>query len=174
MPLPQYGWLGIFLLFGLLVVRIGWYLRRIFREDASWSWDSVKGAIILTRVVKTPAEGDDTEYTAAPVGEPYSGPRKVELTWEYVVAGTRYINKRFFPGDTLWGGPVLTQEEHRHLLSRYYQFAEVTVYYDPSNPQASTLWQGIQKDTVNRFLESLFILLAFSVGLYFMHPHFSP
>ncbi|TND01753.1 MAG: Uncharacterized protein FD120_2517 [Gammaproteobacteria bacterium] len=110
--------LGLFTLAGLLTTMWGW--RIIARARQTLRWPSTEG------VIDKSEETSDTSDLLPTIG------------FSYMVAGQTRGSRLEFPG-----GITPTPEFTRHYLNKYPAGEKVRVYYDPADPDRTTLEPGL-------------------------------
>jgi hypothetical protein len=110
--------LGLFVAAGLLATLWGWLI--IVKARKTQQWPSVEGQIEESFT-------DDKELF----------PR---VTYSYAIKDRPYKRSMEFPGDV-----TPSQEFARSYLEKYPVGRRVTVYYNPENPDVTTLEPGVGK-----------------------------
>lgn len=110
--------LGLFVAAGLLATLWGWLI--IVKARKTQQWPSVDGQIEESFM-------DDKELF----------PR---VTYSYAIEDRPYKRSMEFPGDV-----TPSQEFARSYLEKYPLGLRVTVYYNPDNPEVTTLEPGVGK-----------------------------
>lgn len=115
-------------------------VRNLLLADASRNWPTVKGKVTVSKM-GTHRGDKSTTYSA-------------DVAYDYTVNGTRYT------GDRVTFGSVSTSStaRARRVLNRYPKGKEVTVYYNPEDPEQSVLEPGIHGATW--FLPAFGLLFA--------------
>jgi len=117
--------------FLLLFIAGGVYLivmsvRSRRKAQASRSWPSTTGRVLSADIVRYESRDEDrTHYTY-----------HLAVQYEYEVNGQRYV------GDRVNIGPVrrnINPRRSQEILARYPVGGNVTVYYNPANPQEAAL-----------------------------------
>ena len=106
---------------------IGWFFNKQYKDAralriAAQNWSSTTGKVITSRVEVT--GGDHT--TVSP-----------HIVYQYNVYSNEYSNSQIKVGDTFISS--YTSRQSYDTVDKYPVGAEVTVYYDPENPQQSAL-----------------------------------
>jgi hypothetical protein len=106
---------------------LGWLLTKRSKDAksmlaAAQSWHSTRGEIITSRV-----EVSGGEYTRV----------HYRVVYQYTVGGIDYQGNQVRAGDTHYAS--YTTKQTYDIVDRYPVGAEVTVYYDPTNPVISAL-----------------------------------
>ncbi|MGD8569916.1 MAG: DUF3592 domain-containing protein [Gammaproteobacteria bacterium] len=110
--------LGLFIAAGLLATLWGWLI--IARARKTQQWPSVEGTIEESFM-------DNKELF----------PR---ISYSYAIDGQAYKRSMEFPGDV-----TPSQEFARSYLEKYPLGSQVKVYYNPENPDVTTLEPGVGK-----------------------------
>jgi len=106
---------------------IGWFLNKKSKEARALritakNWTSTTGKVITSRV-----EVSGGEHTSV-------YPR---IVFEYHVYGKKYTGSQIKAGDIHWAS--YTSRASYDMVDKYPIGSEVTVYYDPENPQQAAL-----------------------------------
>jgi len=106
---------------------IGWFLNKKSKEakalrEAARNWASTTGKIVTSRVEVT--GGDRT--TVSP-----------HIVFKYEAYGRAYTGSQIKAGDVYWAS--YTSRASYDTVDKYPVGSDVTVYYDPENPQQSAL-----------------------------------
>jgi hypothetical protein len=106
---------------------IGWFLNKKSKEAkalrvAAQNWASTTGKVITSRVEVS--GGENT--TVSP-----------HIVFQYNVYGKDFTSSQIKAGDVHWGS--YGSRDSYDMVDKYPVDAEVTVYYDPENPQMSSL-----------------------------------
>ena len=109
---------------------VGWFIWDKFKKrdvllKAATTWPATTGRVIKSRV-----EVSGGEHTSV-------YPR---ITYAYDVNGRAYQNDLLRAGDRIMR--VSTGQDAYATVDRYPEGANVTVYYNPANPQESVLEKG--------------------------------
>ncbi len=135
-------------LFSLILVLMGFGAlkeggREMFHAVQSWSWPTANGVISLSTISERENDEGGTTY-------------KADVRYRFQVDG------RSFRGDTLafgcFGAPRAFAVKDS---GQYTKGEEVSVYYDPSNPNISVLDPGVHASTWLMF--SMFLLLGLAL-----------
>ena len=129
---------GIFLLAAFIIAAtvlpmlgifggIGWFLNKKSKDakalrEVARNWASTIGKIVKSRVEVTGAD----RATVSP-----------HIEFEYEVYGRAYTGSQIKAGDVHWAS--YTSRAAYDTVDKYPIGAEVTVYYDPENPEQSAL-----------------------------------
>lgn len=132
-----YGLPTLLLLIGIALGISG--IRTILAARTSRLWPHVHGVVVDSHV-ELCCSDDNTSYD-------------VIVRYEYHVSEMQFVGTRISYGDH-GSGNKLKQET---IASKYPAGHQVNVYYDPENPQASILKQGVRAGTC----------LELSIGLFF-------
>lgn len=109
----------------------GWRKMRAARK-ASRAWPATQGRVTATRV--NVVEKDMTAVDERPGVRRVSTRYVPEVTYEYAAGPTSYSNNRL-----TFGTKLMSQSEAAQVVAQYPVQREVTVYYDPGQPQSSVL-----------------------------------
>ena len=106
---------------------IGWFINKKSKEAktlraAAKNWASTPGKVITSRV-----EVSGGEYTSV---SPF-------IVYQYNVYDREYSNSQIRAGDAHMSS--YSSRDSYNMVDKYPVGAEVTVYYDPENPQQSAL-----------------------------------
>ena len=106
---------------------LGWFLNKKSKEAkrlraAAKNWATVSGRVITSRV-----EVSGGEYTSV---NPF-------VVYQYNVYGRDYTNSQIRAGDIHVS--AYSSRDSYNIVDRYPVGIEVTVYYDPEDPQRSAL-----------------------------------
>ena len=106
---------------------IGWFLNKKSKEakalrEAARNWSSTTGKVVTSRVEVS--GGDHT--TVSP-----------HIVFQYTVYGREYTGSQIKAGDAHWAS--YTSRDAYDTVDKYPVGAEVSVYYDPEDPQQSAL-----------------------------------
>jgi len=106
---------------------LGWFLNKKSKEakvlrQAAKNWATTTGKVITSRVEVS--GGDHT--TVLP-----------HIVFQYNVYGKDYMNHQIKAGDAHWAS--YTSRASYDMVDKYPVESEVTVFYDPENPQQSAL-----------------------------------
>jgi len=106
---------------------IGWFLNKKSKEakglrEAARNWASTTGKVVTSRV-----EVSGGEYTSV----------KPFVMYQYSVYDREYSNSQIKAGDIHVS--TYRSRDSYNLVDKYPVGAEVTVYYDPEDPQQSAL-----------------------------------
>lgn len=144
--------LGIFVLAGIILCVFGvYYLKKSFD---SLSWDNVDGKIISSQIIKSETHvgrGSGSIY--------YS----LNITYEYIVSGSRYAGDRI----RIVNFDTGIKNYLQNIQSRFCTGITTKVFYDPKNPQNSVLEPGFNIGNSILFLLGLFFIVV-GILLYFI------
>lgn len=103
-------------------------VRNFLRARESNNWPSVYGTIRSSKIVRRLSPGDPPGYS-----------KQLEVAYEYVVHGRRYISSR-----AGFGMPFAAFDRfhNRRLRKQHRPGKLVTVYYDPKAPEFAVLQKG--------------------------------
>lgn len=127
------------LIFGVSLTPLFYFQLQKSLEIAQWP--TVQGTIVESKVVGDRAFRPDVDYVYTVDGNEYSG--------------TSYLN---LPG---FGGRTSRFDAAEKLVNQYPKGSSVTVYYNPENPQQSTL---LPKPSYSHYLALTTSALLFLVG----------
>jgi len=129
---------GIFLLAMLIIMAtvlsmlgifggIGWFLNKKSKDakalrEAARNWVSITGKVITSRVEVSGGE----HTTVSP-----------HIVFEYNVYGRAYTGSQIKAGDAHWAS--YTSRASYDTVDKYPVGSDVTVYYNPENPEQSAL-----------------------------------
>lgn len=123
----------IFVFFGLLLAKIVMASRA--EISSAQAWPSVKGRIISSRIESRRRPKQHTQYFAV-------------IEYRYRVADKDHVNNRISFGGTICSSSQSVAEQRRQ--NEYPDGKEVTVYYNPANPDQSVIdrtptkwWMGL-------------------------------
>lgn len=145
---------GVFVL-GFAVAGI-FLLVKNFRErqksDASQNWPTTQGQVIATKVVENTDTDSDgyTSVTYTPM-----------VTYRYQVAGQEYTSGKVAFG---FRKGYSSRAKARQALANYSGDAQVTVYYDPSDPVEAVLERKVGGSTLSLVLGIAFLLIGLCLG----------
>ena len=146
-------WGIVFISFALIfaLAPIGIFKILVMQRDTT-SWPNVQGTVIICKVLHRVNEyadpGEEDEY-------------RIDLVYQYIVNNETYENSNIY----YWGGTgsywdhKLNSYEYS-LLRIYSVGSDVTVYYNPNNPEQSCLITGENPD------DRLLIILLPIVGYF--------
>jgi hypothetical protein len=120
--------LSIFVLIGLYLV---WYGYSSYRQSqASVSWPTVAGKITTSKVtIQEDADGEPCH-----IGD---------IEYLYVVKNKEYRNN-----DVVLGPSACSESEANKIVQKYPARAEVKVFYDPGQPEVSSLEPGANSGSI--------------------------
>ncbi len=125
---------AIFIL-GALGYQILFASRRRRREsEESLQWPSTPGTVTTSHAARHDRMGRSGSYETA------------HISYEYTVAGKKYKSTRF-SFDNL-EKLATTDAQLQSVLERYPKGKELTVYYDPQDPQSSILFPKVTRASV--------------------------
>jgi len=119
----------------LVISGIGWFLfgwvflkltvLELIKEFKSFSWSNTKGTVQSSRV-------EYMEGMYGPSGKEGGDWYQTWLDYRYSVKGTWYTSN-----ETIGGS--FSERGTKRLISKYPPHASIMVYYDPENPQVSSI-----------------------------------
>ncbi len=135
------------LVFGLSLAFAGfllivWKYQRMIEEVSSLRWPTTTGVI----------ENSNFYTKSNGKGRSYYG----ELTYRYSVKDREYMGSRYDAKGIMQTGLL---GKYTEVESTMYKGAKVDVFYDPDEPSASMLENGISEDSWVRITFSSFLLL---------------
>ncbi len=136
-----------------------WCLVKTFSSGLlgikSKSWPTVEGNITTSETEKM--EGEDTEGIRLVAYKP-------NIRYSYTVSGVQYTSSRISFEGIKTSGKIAAKE----MLARYPIGKQITVYYNPRNPQQSTLQTNYpQKDLIAGLCIGLFFI-SMAIVLFFL------
>lgn len=102
-------------------------VRQLMRAQASTSWPTVTGVVTIAELGKQVGNERDTSTT-------YS----TDISYDYVAKDRSYVNSAINFADVNSSDPSAA----RRILKRYPVGKQVTVYYNPADPQNAVLEPG--------------------------------
>ena len=125
-------------------------LRAILRAKASETWETTKGVILSSELVKQNMTGESsTSY-------------KPKVDYEYYIQKNTYKSKRVYFGSNIM--TTLKKSKSQDIVDKYPKGREVTVYYDQTNEKISVLETGIKSEiVVGLILGIIFVLIGFLI-----------
>jgi len=119
---------------GLVVGIVG--INELTGADASASWPSVKGRVIVSQVKR------GISSRGAGRNRRRSTSHTARIVYDYAVSGRKHIARR-----VSFGATSAKASAARAMVRRYPKGAEVTVYYDPDDPDRAVLEPGTSSGT---------------------------
>lgn len=120
----------------------------VSRGVKSNSWPTVEGVIAVSRIAEgTDPDGPSHDRTYNPV-----------ISYEYTVLGVSYLSDQLGFGSVVW----TNKEPAKRVVSEYFTGRRIKVYYDPDNPQISTLEPGFNPGI---FMELLLSSALLGLGI---------
>ena len=148
--------LGIFLLlFGIIFAGVGVDQVNLGKQSEEWSSTT---AVITNTYIEEDYDNDDHDYTYYP-----------QVKYEFSVNGKTYTGDSFSPGGMVNGYSSRSQAEN--FLADYRVGSNVTVYYDPDNPEQNALSVGVGGDAYIFLVVGIFITLSGLVALIVAFSH---
>ena len=137
---------SVFTVIGLVFLLITVNGRR--QAEASQAWPSTSGRVVKTWVQETIERDDDgfTEYKYTP-----------HIQYEYSAGGARYTGERLNFGFTSVYGEMGPAEE---ALDLYPMGSQVTVYYNPEQPQDAVLDREMQGGVLGYVIGGIGLVVA--------------
>lgn len=140
----------VFVLVGGVILYFG--VRQILRANASHSWLSVTGVVMVAELGKHVGRDPDDATT-------YSA----DISYDYVVNDHSYVNGAVDFGSVQTSDPSTA----RRVLKRYPVGLQVPVYYNPDDPQDAVLEPGLNGGS---WFLPIFggVFLVVGVGVFFL------
>ncbi len=135
----------IILVIGLGLIAYNGY--NIYRSSISGSWPSVKGTVQSSSVKRINRAKKSDRY-------------QVNIVYKYEVEGKSYNGSR-----VRFGEQPDTSMEADSIVAKYPVKSEVTVYYQPGNPEEAVLETSISINFITLLLAPLIVLF----GLYLLY-----
>lgn len=132
-----------------------------FRGNNTYSWTTVEGIIISTRI----DEHENTDYE--------SGYKSIDylpvINYSYEFGGVQYSSNRVsFEEDPGWV-PINDKRKAKERLSRYPKDMRIRVYCNPKKPQQSTLQPGFREERIILNLCISLVLVGIAMALFFFY-----
>ncbi|MBD3270157.1 DUF3592 domain-containing protein, partial [Candidatus Peregrinibacteria bacterium] len=144
---------------GILFMIIGastlyFSLGEVFSAYNSENWQNAPGKVIVSEVVRDVDSDGDISY-------------RTDVLYQYQVEGKQ------FTGNTIYFGKMDNSNpgEANRIITDYPEGSEVKIYYDPDDPNISTLIPGINWEVF--FLPGIFAMffimgfISFLMGLFY-------
>lgn len=116
------------------------------------TWQETQGTVLETSI-----GSGQSRYKSSAGGYKYRTSYFPQITYQYSVNGTDYVNNRFSRHHSLINRTSVIE----NILAKYPVGSTVTVYYDPQNPAESFLEKGFGSAT-NKLL---LVILLLSLGI---------
>ena len=120
----------IFIVAGATTAYFG--VRGLIRARASVDWPTAEGKVVESSLETHRSEDSDSDSTSTTY--------HAEILYEFSVEGTTFNGNRVAYGDYGSSNP----SHARRVVNRYPEGEDVTVYYQPGNPEEALLEPGLK------------------------------